>query len=484
MKLSKYLNVSEDDFKSRGIYDVSYVPLDEKFFIDIFQMKGTNIKEFETSYTDFLEYFSSITSLLQTSERKHDAHWKEAEKNLRFREFQGIFLGYSKTVGKGNGIGTVFAKQMANAASIIIKNGVTDPEAFLFTPFLEENIGFDRISDMVVSILFDSFAKYTERICKELKIKKNLKRVIGKDKEEYILPWYVNKGEGIAFPILFCPKYFTRRIPGNFDWENPFDYYMDDGSYKHQINNLIIQEFGKIPKKDIKKEDFKKVLVENKTVFSKIVENISNSDSVRVSLKKEADFFARLQSHETKKINSGDVVAVADYVCEKFKFKIEDRGYWKSFYQNGYHLNEMHIQSFFYFLADSICESFGTDIFSEHHIGDGRVDFRIGVTGAKPVLVEIKLSSHSHLFHGFEKQLPGYLKAENAEKGIYLVVKVMDDPTYFSAKKDKDKKIILEKNKSKIDNRIEMLASKNHEGKIPCDQVIVDALPRMSKSKV
>jgi len=38
------------------------------------------------------------------------------------------------------------------------------------------------------------------------------------------------------------------------------------------------------------------------------------------------------------------------------------------------------------------------------------------------VLVEIKLTSNLQLAHGFEKQLPIYQAAEDAQRGIYLVI--------------------------------------------------------------
>lgn len=485
MKLSKYLGVSEITFKVNGIFDVTNVPYDERYFIDVFTMKGSNIVEFENSYTEFLEYFSSITDVLQVSKNKGDAHWKEAYEHLLFKEFQGIFFGFSKTIGKGNGIGTVFANQMTKAAHTIVKNGITDPEVFLFAPFLEDDIGFDRISDMVVSILFNNFARYTERMCKDLNITKNLKLVKGRDGQEFLLPWYVNKQKKIKFPIFLCPQRFSRRIPGNFDWEDPFDFYMDNGFYKNKIDELIKKQFNKeqVSKKDIKKTDLKDVLLENKSVFKKIVEEISSTDSVKVTLKKGAEEFARLSVYQSPKKDVNNIPDLVKFICEKFKHQVENKGYWRSFYQNGYHLNEEHIQAYFYFLAESFCEAFKSDIFPEHHTGIGRVDFRVGVTGIKPVLVEVKLSFHGQLFHGYEVQLPKYLKAENAEKGVYLVVKLLEDNEFFIKKTDKERLAVLAKNQEKINRRIEMLASRQFQGSIPCEQFVVDALPKASASK-
>lgn len=40
------------------------------------------------------------------------------------------------------------------------------------------------------------------------------------------------------------------------------------------------------------------------------------------------------------------------------------------------------------------------------------------------MLVEVKYTANPRLAHGYEKQLPAYMAAEQAAKGIYLVVDV------------------------------------------------------------
>ncbi|MCY1298723.1 hypothetical protein D9M69_439120 [compost metagenome] len=50
------------------------------------------------------------------------------------------------------------------------------------------------------------------------------------------------------------------------------------------------------------------------------------------------------------------------------------------------------------------------------------MDFKVSRGYEGKVLVEVKLTSNSQLVHGFERQLPIYQQAENATRGIYLVI--------------------------------------------------------------
>jgi hypothetical protein len=54
--------------------------------------------------------------------------------------------------------------------------------------------------------------------------------------------------------------------------------------------------------------------------------------------------------------------------------------------------------------------------------GRGPVDFKFSNGSRGKFLVELKLTSNNQLQHGFEAQLPIYMKAEGARRGVYLVI--------------------------------------------------------------
>lgn len=61
-----------------------------------------------------------------------------------------------------------------------------------------------------------------------------------------------------------------------------------------------------------------------------------------------------------KKINVYDLVKI---ICEQFKYLIEEKGLWKSLYNdNGIALNETHSQNLFFGIADSYCKANDIDL--------------------------------------------------------------------------------------------------------------------------
>lgn len=76
----------------------------------------------------------------------------------------------------------------------------------------------------------------------------------------------------------------------------------------------------------------------------------------------------------------------------------------------------------------------------EDNPGCGEVDLHITKGNEANILVEMKTSSNGTIVHGYKEQLKGYLAAENATKGIYMIVE--QDETH---KKDIQKVIDMQK---------------------------------------
>ena len=54
----------------------------------------------------------------------------------------------------------------------IIKSGSEQPEIFHLTSLFEENVGPDRLSDMIATLIYDDIVRYTKRIYNEVGINK------------------------------------------------------------------------------------------------------------------------------------------------------------------------------------------------------------------------------------------------------------------------------------------------------------------------
>ena len=86
----------------------------------------------------------------------------------------------------------------------------------------------------------------------------------------------------------------------------------------------------------------------------------------------------------------------------------------------------MFSQRIFFSVADAYCSANNVDLSREPNAGNGPVDFKVssGYTGR--VLVEIKLSSNSHLAKGFTDQLPAYEKSEGTEESFLVILRVTE----------------------------------------------------------
>ncbi len=78
-------------------------------------------------------------------------------------------MGFSET-GVDAGFGPVLSRQVINDAFDIVKSGSKQPEIFQLVGLFEENVGADRLSDMIATIILPDIQAYTRRINQELGI--------------------------------------------------------------------------------------------------------------------------------------------------------------------------------------------------------------------------------------------------------------------------------------------------------------------------
>ena len=141
---------------------------------------------------------------------------------------------------------------------------------------------------------------------------------------------------------------------------------------------------------------------------------------------------------------------------------------WRIFNRKDRTPDETDWQYYLLTVADTYIKASNVDIDvnRESNPGVGALDFKFSRGSQGKTVVEIKRSSHQDLLHGYVTQLPTYMKAEQAEYGIFLIIR--EDDKYDNAiQKVFDRKNELEK-----------------EGcmNLP-DIIVVDAIPKKSASK-
>ncbi|KAA6320952.1 hypothetical protein EZS27_029339, partial [termite gut metagenome] len=161
-RYSQIFNISHKELTQKGVFNAC-IDIDSKLHIDPSLLQNCKICEFESAYKKFLDYFTNIFYLVKhvKDNSMQDRFFSNIVKRLTFKEKANTGLGYASSGTLGNGIGGKLSIQLANSAIEIINAGIDDPVIFELIPFIEENIGADRISDMTIAILYYNFIEYT-----------------------------------------------------------------------------------------------------------------------------------------------------------------------------------------------------------------------------------------------------------------------------------------------------------------------------------
>lgn len=442
-RFNDILNKAPSDFIKAGLLNQ---PLfrDAHFYIDIFKFKESEVLEFKSSYENFLNHFKKFFDLIKLSKknsllsmsyrevnskkenqlknylREADAPFKGAFYLLNFKEIDGFNLGYSKSL-HGSSIGLKFKMLLIKSAQELLDLEIDDPEVFCLLPFLQEGIGCDRISDMFISINYLHFLKYTERKLKELRVSEITQITIDHINFNLIRP------EKFKNPLILIPKKLVKRLPLSIDWDDIFDTYDENSDLRNKMNKLILSKYN--DKKDITKAKVSEMLKENPVFLKQIIQEFKETTSFsQVERKLISEIEGDLDSIDLPQLET--LKDQVFFILNKFKWFVERKGIWKLFYQKDkieggekikHPLSEKHIQCAFYIVAELLAEKFNFEVIRDPDTGTGLVDFKF-TNGRTKVLVEIKLSTHQGIVHGFKSQLDEYIESESPEYSYYLVV--------------------------------------------------------------
>lgn len=245
MRYSEIFNVSPRQLEMKGVFDADQ-STDSQLHIDPSLLKGCTIPEFVGAYDEFIGYFANVFSLVPTVKISARA-FSGMVNRLQFREIANTCLGYSSNGTRGNGIGEKLAKKIAKSIIEIYDLGIDNPVVFEMLPFFEENIGADRISDMTSFLLVERFLKFTERICRELRIPVSPK--ISYRGHKFNVP----SSNGQSF--VFVPQKFLCDLPTASSWDDIDRVCSYNRAFRTRICEAIganISEVMRMPKKEIK----------------------------------------------------------------------------------------------------------------------------------------------------------------------------------------------------------------------------------------
>lgn len=184
---------------------------DKQLFVDPMLLRASSHPEIAGDAADkFDAHFDLVARFLARSQRQGDTAWNAADELFRFREVKAIGLGYGTDSTDGRGIGPILRARLLRTARDIVRLGFSDVRAFLTLPFLEDNFGCDRISDMTARIILEPLLRFNERVLSGLNVPREVFRFKAIDKD-WELPR--NPVKTKKTPIVLVPIDITRRLP-------------------------------------------------------------------------------------------------------------------------------------------------------------------------------------------------------------------------------------------------------------------------------
>lgn len=470
---SKYFKTSHRAFFQKGVFD-GMLDADSHLHVDPLLLKNCNVPEFVGAYEEFLDYFKKFMHLVPfvKSGDESDRYYRQIVKRFTFREIPNTGLGFSKKNTQGRGISGQLSLQLADTAIDIIQAGYQDAEVFLLMPIFEDNISIDRISDMTIAILFSRVVRYTERVSGELGIK-TMSFTHNTSGETIKLPAYKHK------PVLFLPVSILADIP----IATSYDEIDKVVNYATRLKRRVAEAIGIAwsEYRFYKKPDWKRVILTPKG-YKEAVGYFKGLRGYSYDFdadEKDEYLTARLQDMAAEQpLNllqflqdetPQGVYLVARAIIGQFKHLVEDNYMWKIFNRKNRTPDETDWQYYLMTVADTYILASGADVdvSRENNPGPGSLDFKF-TRGAKgKTVVEIKRSNHQDLLHGYAAQLPRYMESENAEYGIFLIIRESGEH---------DGEI------QKVFDRKAQLETEGGES-IPAI-IVVDATPKPSASKI
>lgn len=132
-----------------------------------------------------------------------------------------------------------------------------------------------------------------------------------------------------------------------------------------------------------------------------------------------------LDRYSNRMLSFENLKEVVNELLNQFKDLLENKGLWKQLWDDeGKPRKEKTVQSLFFAIAYAYCKANNIDLTPEADAGNGPVDFKLSHGFDSKIVVEIKLSTNSHLVHSYEKQLEIYKRADDTDEGIFLLIDV------------------------------------------------------------
>lgn len=451
---SKEFGIDSKSLERAGVFD-ALIDGDSKFFINLKLLQSTTVPEFVGAYDKINEHFRKIGLLLQNA-TVGDRLYKKAFELFYFPEVNGINLGFSSG-NHGAGFGRELRLQIIKDAHEIIRGGSTQPEIFHLVGLFEDNVGPDRISDMIARLVFPNIVEYTKRIYKEFSI----------NQENY--PHHRFKNDIVMNPykrntgILLLPIEILNELPIARCWDDIERVCRENEAIKREINEVVAAEWYKISTAE-RKAYLKKHIFQNPAGLARVIESYRNSIVEKCDFTADVEYLVGCLKSDYKVLtdSSSTSMEATTKILSEYKNWVENnKGSFVINESNSRHMEKI-VQRTIHAVALMYCKEHNWDISPESDSGRGPVDFKIS-RGTDKTVVEIKLTSNQQCVHGLEVQIEQYALAEGTNNKVFVLV-----DTGIGSFRIED---VYKKHKEMVER-----------GEHPADIVVIDAKPKTSAS--
>ena len=451
---SKEFGIDSKSLERAGVFD-ALIDGDSKFFINLKLLQSTTVPEFVGAYDKINEHFRKIGLLLQNA-TVGDRLYKKAFELFYFPEVNGINLGFSSG-NHGAGFGKDLRLQIIKDAYEIIRGGSTQPEIFHLVGLFEDNVGPDRISDMIARLVFPNIIEYTKRIYKEFSINQENYPHHRFENGIVMNPYKRNTG------ILLLPIEILNELPIARCWDDIERVCRENEAIKREINEVVAAEWYKISTAE-RKAYLKKYIFQNPAGLARVIESYRNSIVEKCDFTADVEYLVGCLKSDYKALtdSSSTSMEATTRILSEYKNWVENnKGSFVINESNSRHMEKI-VQKTIHAVALMYCKEHNWDISPESDSGRGPVDFKIS-RGTDKTVVEIKLTSNQQCVHGLEVQIEQYALAEGTNNKVFVLV-----DTGIGSFRIED---VYKKHKDMVER-----------GEHPADIVVIDAKPKTSAS--
>lgn len=452
--LSTEFNLSKEQIIQTGVFDV-LIDEDSHFFINIKRLQVTQVPEFVGAYDRINEYFRSIGLLLKNS-IPGSKLYREALKRFDFPEVNGINLGFSSG-SHGAGFGSQLREKIIRDAYEIIKSGSEQPEIFQLTSLFEENVGPDRLSDMVARLVYDNIVAYSKRIYRELGITHEMY-------PDYHFKDGILKNPYKRYPLLLLPVDILHELPIARCWDDIDRVCRENDAIRDEINDLIGNEWTRMAS-SAKKRYMREWVFMNPDRICRIINSYKNVKVDSFNIFSDINYLIGflLSTISIPESGASSSFEASQEIIEIFTDWVENNRGAIVIKEAEPRAAEKTVQRTMHATAKYYCQQNNWDISPEEDGGRGPVDFKVS-RGIDKTVIEIKLTSNRDCVHGLEIQIEEYAKAECTDNKIFLLV---NTGSHMERIEDVQKK------------HTEMTA----DGRKPAHIIVIDSRPKESASK-